>query len=101
MIIMTKALLVSLAKVILVLVCNNFISNFFFKLYQSTKEISTQQVVNLANEKNYYCAATNLLFSILLFFVLRRVTDIGKVAIFILCLLSLVLNILISRVHII
>lgn len=90
-----KAAIVFIIKIVIVILINKAISIYILGLFHATKDITTPEVADLANKKLYYLASINVLLSVLLFFVLKKVTSISKLVILILCFLSFFLNIII------
>jgi hypothetical protein len=90
---MKKAIFISLAKVLAVWLLDKAIRYYILKVYTTSKDQTTVEVYNLALKKIYLLSSANILFSILLYFLLMKLTVTSNFIKFILCIATFILNI--------
>lgn len=92
---MRNATILILAKLAVVFLLNEAISAYILHSFRTAKEVTAVSVVNLLSEKVYSMMANNVLFSVLLFFALRKWTDNAVLPIVLICVSSYILNVVI------
>ncbi len=90
---MKKSIFISLAKVLSVWLLDKAIGYYILKALTTSKDLTTVQVYSLAMKKIYLLSSANILFSILLYFLLTKFTANSNFIKFILCIAAFILNV--------
>lgn len=94
---MKKSIFISLAKVLTVWLLDKAIGYYILKVYATSKDLTTVEVHDLALKKIYLLSSANILFSILLYFLLTKLTTNSNFIKFILCIAAFILNIVLNH----